>query len=73
MPAARMLDDLEELHDRWGFDVVRFVDANYGVMEKRVRAFAEGIVASGKRLWQLGYMQAPSVCRFDDRRLIARS
>jgi radical SAM superfamily enzyme YgiQ (UPF0313 family) len=35
MPAERMLDDLEELKERWNYDVVRFHDANWGVMEKR--------------------------------------
>ncbi len=41
MPAERMIDDLSELHERWNFDVVRFHDANWGVQEKRVKAFAE--------------------------------
>jgi len=44
VPAERMLDDLEELHDRWGFDAVRFHDANWGVSEKRARGFAEGML-----------------------------
>ena len=42
MPAERMLDELEGLHDRWGFDVVRFQDANWGVDKKRVREFCSG-------------------------------
>jgi len=66
MPAERMLDDIAGLQERWGFDVVRFFDANYGVMEKRVRAFAEGVLERGLKLWQYGYMQAPSVVRFQD-------
>ncbi len=41
MKGDRMLDELGELHDRWGFDVVRFHDANWGVAEKRVREFAD--------------------------------
>jgi len=41
MKGDRMLDELGELHDRWGFDVVRFHDANWGVAEKRVKEFAE--------------------------------
>ena len=44
MPAERMLDDLEGLKDRWDFDVVRFHDANWGVMEKRAKEFAQGVV-----------------------------
>jgi len=40
IPADRMLDELSELKERWNFDVVRFHDANFGVMEKRSRDFA---------------------------------
>ena len=71
MPPERMLDDLQSLQERWGFDVVRFYDANYGVLEKRVRGFAEGVLERGMRLWQYSYMQAPSVVRFSDETLQA--
>ena len=47
MPAERMLDDLAELQQRWGFDVVRFHDANWGVMQKRAGDFAQGMLARG--------------------------
>ena len=50
MPADRMLDDIEELHDRWGFDSIRFHDANFGVMQKRTRAFAEGLLNRDVRI-----------------------
>ncbi len=46
MPAERMLDDLYALHDRWGFDVVRFFDANYGVTEGRGGASRQATSAS---------------------------
>jgi radical SAM superfamily enzyme YgiQ (UPF0313 family) len=65
MPAERMLDDLQELQQRWGFDVVRFYDANYGVMEKRVKAFAQGIVEREMKLWHYVYMQSESVACYD--------
>ena len=42
MGADRMLDDIQELHERWGFDSIRFHDANFGVMQKRSREFARG-------------------------------
>ena len=44
MPADRMLDDLTDLKERWNFDVVRFHDANFGVMEKRTKDFSKGIL-----------------------------
>ncbi len=43
-PADDMLDDLQELHERWGFESVRFHDANFGVHEKRIHDFSQGIV-----------------------------
>ena len=64
MPAERMLDDLQELQQRWGFDVVRFYDANYGVMEKRARSFAEGVLERGMTLWHYVYMQSESVASY---------
>jgi hypothetical protein len=44
MPADMMLDDLEELQDRWGFESVRFHDANWGVHEMRVHEICQGMV-----------------------------
>jgi radical SAM superfamily enzyme YgiQ (UPF0313 family) len=64
MPAARMLDDLEELSERWGFDTVRFYDANFGVAEKRVRELCEGLLARGLRFWWYPLMQSASIVRY---------
>ncbi len=64
MPAERMLDDLAALQERWGFDVVRFYDANFGVHEKRARAFADGLLARREKLWHYVFMQADSVVRY---------
>ncbi len=64
MPAERMLDDLCALKERWGFDRVRFYDANFGVAEKRARAFAEGLVERGADFWWYAFMQAASIVRY---------
>ena len=64
MSAGEMLDDLEELTRRWGFDVVRFHDANFGVSEKRVREFCEGKLARGLRWHWFAMLQAHSVLRY---------
>ena len=71
MGAQRMVEDVLALRERFGFDVVRWLDANYGVMERRVREVAEGFLAAGRPVHQLGYMQAPSVCRYEDATLDA--
>lgn len=63
MPADRMLDDLCELQDRWGFDGVQFYDANFAVDVKRVDAFARGLLDRGRKMHWLGYIQAESVLR----------
>lgn len=64
MPADRMLDDLSELHDRWGFDVVRFQDANWGVAEKRSKEFAEGKIARGLPFEWNNFMETHSILHY---------
>ena len=64
MPAARMLDDLGELHERWGFQAVRFYDANFGVAEKRVQEFSDGMIQRGAPFGWTAMVQAFSVLRW---------
>ncbi len=71
MPAARMLDDLCALKERWGFEVVRFVDANFGVAEKRVAEFCEGLLERDLGLHWYGFMQASSIVRYKRSTLVA--
>jgi len=65
MPASRMLDDLELLQQRWGFDGVHFYDANFGVSEKRVRAFCVGLLERGIKIEWYAYLQAQSIVEYD--------
>lgn len=71
MGAARILDEIQELQERWGFDGMRFYDANWGVMEKRVREFADGILERGMKLSSFAYMQADSILRWQPETLDA--
>ena len=64
MPADRLLDDLGELQDRWGFSAVRFYDANWGVDERRARAFGEGLLERETRLWWYPMVQARSLLAY---------
>ncbi len=64
MPADRMLDDLAGLKERWDFDVVRFHDANWGVMEKRSRAFAEGMLQRGVKFWWNAFIETHSILQY---------
>jgi len=40
----QLAEDVAALHDRFGFDVLRFQDANFGVAEKRTKEFCETLV-----------------------------
>lgn len=63
MPAERMLDDLCELQDRWGFEGVHFYDANFAVDVRRVDALSRGLLQRGRKLGWLAYVQAESILR----------
>lgn len=64
MPADRMLDDLAELQQRWGFEVVRFHDANWGVMQKRAGDFAKGMLARGLKFWWNAFIETHSILQY---------
>ena len=69
IPAARMLDDIEALWRRWNFDAIHFFDANWGVAEKRVREFAQGLIERKIRIHYHAYMQADSVVSYSEETL----
>jgi len=64
MPADAMLDDLADLKERWNFDVVRFQDANWGVAEKRVADFANGMLERGLKFEWSTTMEVNNILRY---------
>jgi len=44
-PGGDLAQEVLELRERFGFDSLRFQDANWGVAEKRAREFAQGLLA----------------------------
>ncbi|HPF15621.1 MAG: B12-binding domain-containing radical SAM protein [Planctomycetes bacterium] len=64
MPADRMLDDLEMLHERWGFDSVRFHDANWGVQRQRSRDFAEGLLNRNLQFGWNAFIETHSILTY---------
>jgi hypothetical protein len=64
MPAERMLDDLEEVVDRYRPDVVLIHDANFGVSEKRSREFAVGKLERELPFAWYTTLQAFSILRY---------
>lgn len=75
MPADRMLDDIQEMHERWGFQVLRFHDANFGVMEKRTREFCQGLVDRKLGIWWNSFIETHSILHYQEstRDLLAAS
>ena len=71
MSADRMLDDLCELHDRWGFDSLRFFDANFGVSQKRMKTLTDGLLERGHHFWWYALMQSAHVSRYESETLDA--
>ena len=64
-PAADILDDLQELKERWGFQVVRFQDANFGVAEKRVAEFAHGAIERGLNIEWSTTLEINNILRYE--------
>jgi len=64
MDSGRMLDDLAELKQRWNFDVVRFHDANWGVMQKRAKEFSNGMLERGLKFWWNAFIETHSVLQY---------
>ncbi|MBI5362084.1 MAG: B12-binding domain-containing radical SAM protein [Planctomycetes bacterium] len=75
MPADRMLDDIQEMHERWGFQVLRFHDANFGVMEKRTSEFCQGLVDRKLGIWWNSFIETHSILHYQEstRDLLAAS
>jgi radical SAM superfamily enzyme YgiQ (UPF0313 family) len=71
MPVDRMLDDLCELHERWGFDSLRFFDANFGVSEKRIKELCEGLIDRGHHFWWYALMQTNHIASYKSETLDA--
>ena len=69
IPGAQLADELVELQDRFGFDVVRFNDANWGVAEKRTREFAQGLLERGRPIHWNATIEIDSILRCSDETL----
>ncbi len=64
MPADLMLDDIQELTERWDFDVIRFQDANFGVHEKRLKEFCQGLLDRDIKVEWSTTMEVHSILRY---------
>jgi radical SAM superfamily enzyme YgiQ (UPF0313 family) len=61
----RVLDELEHLQKQHQFNVLTFSDANWGVSEKRVIEFCEGLLERGIKLYWTATIEAHVLNKFD--------
>lgn len=66
-----MAEEAIELQARYGFDTIRYQDANWGVNEKRSRLFAETLLERGADLYWNATIEIETVLRYGDETLDA--
>jgi len=69
IPGKQLAEDVAELHQRFGFDVLRFQDANFGVAEKRTKEFCETLVELDVPVHWNGTIEIETIMRYDERTL----
>tara|TARA_R110002072_G_scaffold280536_1_gene442943 strand:- start:274 stop:1881 length:1608 start_codon:yes stop_codon:yes gene_type:complete len=68
--AGRQLaEEVAELQQRFGFDVLRFQDANFGVAEKRTKEFSEGLVDLNVPIHWNGTIEIETIMRYKEETL----
>lgn len=75
-PGGVLAEEVLELRERFGFDSLRFQDANWGVAEKRAREFAGGLLAAREErgsptLYWNATIEIEAVLRYADETLDA--
>ena len=66
IPGDKLAEDVLELHDRFGFNVMRFQDANFGVAEKRSNAWCEALLDAGKPFWWNATYEIETIARYKE-------
>ena len=62
----KLAEEVAELQERFGFDVLRFQDANFGVAEKRTRDFCQGLVDLEVPIHWNGTIEIETIMRYDE-------
>ncbi len=60
-----LAEDIAELQQRFKFDVLRFQDANFGVAEKRTKAFCQGLVDLKVPIHWNGTIEIETIMRYN--------
>ena len=64
IPGAELAEEIAELQARFKFDVLRFQDANFGVAEKRTKAFCQGLVERQVAIHWNGTIEIETIMRY---------
>lgn len=64
IPGEVLADEIAELKQRFKFDVLRFQDANWGVAEKRTKAFCERMAQLDLDLYWNGTIEIETIMRY---------
>ena len=64
IPGRQLAEEVAELQQRFGFDVLRFQDANFGVADKRTREFCQGLVDLEVPIHWNGTIEIETIMRY---------
>jgi anaerobic magnesium-protoporphyrin IX monomethyl ester cyclase len=64
IPGRQLAEEIAELQQRFGFDVLRFQDANFGVAEKRTKEFCEALVDLKVPIHWNGTIEIETIMRY---------
>jgi anaerobic magnesium-protoporphyrin IX monomethyl ester cyclase len=64
-----LVDRIVEIHRRNPFDVLRILDANFGVQEKRTRQFCERLIEANLGIYWNATIEIKQVCQYSDETL----
>jgi anaerobic magnesium-protoporphyrin IX monomethyl ester cyclase len=66
IPGKQLAEEIVELKERFGFDMLRFQDANFGVAEKRTKEFCQTMVDLDADVWWNGTIEIETIMRYKD-------
>ena len=71
IPGDVLAEEIAELQQRFKFDVLRFQDANWGVAEKRTKAFSDKLAGMELDLYWNGTIEIETIARYKQETLDA--
>ncbi len=66
IPGKLLAERLLDCHQRFGFNVVRFQDANFGVAEKRSNEFCQALIDAKSPFWWNGTYEIETIARYKE-------